>query len=129
MTNGLELTDSSPTNNSYLVITARDVSDSPVQGFNYTSAKLVSEPAPENGVEGKQMFCGRVEVRAKLPEGQGIWPAIWMLGDDGNGWPDCGEIDIMELVGNQPASLHGTLHTGYEGAYRSIGKRYTLGVR
>ncbi len=130
MTNGLDLTDSSPTDDSYLVITAKDISDNPVKDeygeYNYTSSKLISTPDPDKGVEGKQMKYGRVEVRAMLPEGQGIWPAIWMLGDDGNSWPDCGEIDIMELVGNKPTTVHGTLHTGYKGAYRSIGKGYTL---
>lgn len=55
---------------------------------------------------------GRVEVRAKLPKGKGIWPAIWMMGDDIKtvGWPACGEIDIMEYVGHIPATSHGTIH-------------------
>ncbi len=56
---------------------------------------------------------GRVEVRAKLPRGRGTWPAIWMLGADIDrvGWPDCGEIDIMEHVGFDPGVIHGTIHT------------------
>ena len=51
---------------------------------------------------------GRVEVRAKLPRGRGMWPAIWMLGTNihGIGWPRCGEIDIMEFVGHEPATVH-----------------------
>jgi len=57
---------------------------------------------------------GRIEVRAKLPAGKGVWPAIWMIGSDarqpGFGWPKCGEIDIMELVGKEPGVIHGTLH-------------------
>jgi len=56
---------------------------------------------------------GRVEVRAKIPHGRGTWPAIWMLGTDQSaGWPSCGEIDIMEFVGHDPNTIHGTIHTG-----------------
>ena len=56
---------------------------------------------------------GTVEVRAKLPTGTGMWPAIWMLGHDidENYWPSCGEIDIMEYVGKNPGEIHTTLHT------------------
>jgi len=55
---------------------------------------------------------GRIEMRAKLPSGQGIWPAFWMLGDNIGkvGWPACGEIDIMEFVGKDPAHSHASLH-------------------
>ena len=59
---------------------------------------------------------GRFEARIKIPEGQGMWPAFWMLGNniDTAGWPACGEIDIMENIGKEPAIVHGTLHgTGY----------------
>jgi len=57
---------------------------------------------------------GRVDIRAVLPIGQGIWPALWMLGSDftTEGWPACGEIDIMELVGHQPRLMHSTVHWG-----------------
>ena len=60
---------------------------------------------------------GRIDIRARIPEGQGIWPALWMLGSniDEVGWPACGEIDIMEAVGNDPFSVHGTTHWGPEG--------------
>jgi beta-glucanase (GH16 family) len=57
---------------------------------------------------------GKIEVRAKLPKGKGIWPAIWMMPTDnryGN-WPSSGEIDIMELLGHEPGVIHGTLHYG-----------------
>ncbi|AOR26131.1 glycoside hydrolase, GH16 family [Formosa sp. Hel3_A1_48] len=56
---------------------------------------------------------GTVEVKAKLPIGLGVWPAIWMLGHDidENIWPNCGEIDIMEYVGRMPGKIHTTLHT------------------
>lgn len=56
---------------------------------------------------------GTVEVRAKLPIGHGLWPAIWMLGNDidKNTWPGCGEIDIMEYVGKEPHTIYNSLHT------------------
>jgi len=56
---------------------------------------------------------GIIEVRAKLPLGKGVWPAIWMLGNDikSVGWPACGEIDIMEYAGKNPNTIHTTLHT------------------
>lgn len=75
------------------------------QGYNYTSARLISK--------GKySMKYGKVEIRAKIPSGGGTWPALWMLGDniDSVGWPACGEIDIMEHVGNQLNKIYGTLH-------------------
>ncbi|MDO9254074.1 MAG: family 16 glycosylhydrolase [Bacteroidales bacterium] len=72
----------------------------------YTSARLISH--------GKYSFTyGKIEVRAKLPAGGGTWPAIWMLGDNlftGTAWPACGEIDIMEHVGNDLNKIHGSLH-------------------
>jgi beta-glucanase (GH16 family) len=74
------------------------------EGDSYTSARLVSR--------GKLTFdYGLVEVRAKLPEGQGLHPAIWMLGENirAVGWPQCGEIDIMELV-NTGATYNNAIH-------------------
>lgn len=61
---------------------------------------------------------GRVEARMKLPHGQGVWPAFWMLGDRFPiDWPNCGEIDIMENIGREPDVIHGTVHgPGYSGA-------------
>ena len=88
-----------------LVITATQLG---TQGFR--SAKIHTK--------GKKEFkFGRIDVRAKLPEGQGIWPAIWMLGSNINevGWPASGEIDIMELVGHRPNVSHGTAHWGNSG--------------
>jgi len=73
---------------------------------DYTSASLITK--------GKAAWCrGRIEVRAKLPAGRGMWPAIWMLGSSIGklGWPACGEIDIMENVGFDPTWIHGTVHT------------------
>ncbi len=72
----------------------------------YTSASLITD--------GRVAWkYGRIEVRAKLPRGRGIWPAIWMLGVNRSqvGWPTCGEIDIMEYVGFNPNTIHGTVHT------------------
>jgi beta-glucanase (GH16 family) len=71
---------------------------------------------------------GRFEARIKLPRGQGIWPAFWMLGADISkvGWPRCGEIDIMENIGKEPSIIHGTIHgPGYSGAH-GITSSYSL---
>jgi beta-glucanase (GH16 family) len=62
---------------------------------------------------------GRFEARIKIPRGQGIWPAFWMLGTNTAtaGWPACGEIDIMENIGKEPGTVHGTVHgPGYSGS-------------
>ena len=77
---------------------------------------------------GEWKYC-KVDVRAKLPVGQGIWPAIWMLPTDEKygGWASSGEIDIMELVGHGPSTYHGTLH--YGGAWpknRQSGGKFNL---
>jgi beta-glucanase (GH16 family) len=78
----------------------------------YTSTRLKSA--------GKfSALYGKVEARIKIPRGQGLWPAFWMLGADIGkvGWPQCGEIDVMENVGKEPAVAHGTVHgPGYSGA-------------
>jgi beta-glucanase (GH16 family) len=71
---------------------------------------------------------GRFEARIKIPRGQGLWPAFWMMGDDIDkvGWPDDGEIDIMENIGKEPSTVHGTIHgPGYSGA-DGIGDAYSL---
>lgn len=78
----------------------------------YTSARLKSQ--------GLQEFqYGRIEARLKVPAGRGLWPAFWMLGSNFTqvGWPDCGEIDIMEYIGREPDLIMGTMHgPGYSGA-------------
>ena len=73
----------------------------------YASARLKSIGLQEHQY-------GRIDVRAMLPKGQGVWPAIWMLGSNYPevGWPACGEIDIMELLGHLPGTVHGTAHWG-----------------
>jgi beta-glucanase (GH16 family) len=76
-------------------------------GMKYTSARLVTKN------KGDWKY-GRIEVKAKLPKGKGIWPAIWMLSTkpDYGSWPKSGEIDIMENVGYMPDSVFGSVHTG-----------------
>jgi beta-glucanase (GH16 family) len=71
----------------------------------YTSARLKTE-----GLFSQQY--GRFEARIQIPEGQGLWPAFWMLGADiaTNGWPSCGETDVMENIGKEPSINHGSLH-------------------
>jgi len=66
---------------------------------------------------------GRIAVRAKLPEGKGMWPAIWTLGTNMTslGWPRCGEIDIMEFVGKEPDKVHATVHYSLDGKHKSNG--------
>lgn len=68
---------------------------------------------------------GRIEARIRIPFGQGIWPAFWMLGSDipSIGWPDCGEIDVMENIGKEPTTVHATVHgPGYSGSGGISGK-------
>ena len=71
---------------------------------------------------------GRFEVRAKLPTGKGLWPAIWMMPTDSEygSWAASGEIDIMELLGHEPYMVHGTLHYGGEWPYNSHSGDYFL---
>jgi beta-glucanase (GH16 family) len=101
----------------HLVITARaeppGTSDHCWYGVcRYTSARLKT----------KTRFAqayGRFEARIRIPRGQGLWPAFWLLGDDIDavGWPKCGEIDVMENIGREPRVVHGTMHgPGYSGA-------------
>ena len=91
-------------------------------GKPYTSARI--------NTKGKQDFnFGRVDVRAKLPSGQGLWPAIWMLGtnDSQVSWPACGEIDIMELRGRIPNTFLTTMHYGATVAqHQQSGTQYSL---
>jgi beta-glucanase (GH16 family) len=91
-----------------LVITARQES---YQGRAYTSARINTRARFEQGL-------GRWEARIRVPSGMGIWPAFWLLGANFPqvGWPACGEIDVMEVRGQAPGVMNGTLHaTGYSG--------------
>ena len=106
-----------------LVITARKESYQGADGIarQYTSARLKTLGLFE------QKY-GRFEARIKIPRGQGIWPAFWMLGNNIGSvdWPDCGEIDIMENIGKEPDTVHGTIHgPGYSGG-DGLGGSYTL---
>jgi beta-glucanase (GH16 family) len=88
---------------------------------NYTSARLLTRN------KFSQAY-GRFESRIRIPYGQGIWPAFWLLGDniDTAHWPNCGEIDIMENIGKEPSSVHGTFHgPGYSGG-SGVSATYTL---
>jgi beta-glucanase (GH16 family) len=88
---------------------------------DYTSARLKTQ------TKFSQAY-GRFEARIKIPRGQGLWPAFWLLGDDIDkvGWPDDGEIDIMENIGKEPSLVHGTIHgPGYSGA-GGISASYSL---
>jgi len=99
----------------YLHIVAR----SPSSGV-YTSARLKSQ-------ELQSFQYGRIEASIKMPEGQGFWPAFWMLGDNISSvqWPACGEMDIMESIGSLPSTNYGSIHgTGFTGT--AIGTSYTL---
>jgi beta-glucanase (GH16 family) len=101
----------------HLVFTAR--SETPSAAFQcwygqclYTSARLKT-----TGLFAQTY--GRFEARIRIPRGQGLWPAFWMLGSDIDavGWPRSGEIDIMENIGRESATVHGTLHgPGYSGS-------------
>ena len=104
--------------NGVLLITAREES---FEGSQYTSARLLTKDLFE------QQY-GRFEARIRLPWGQGIWPAFWMLGADidENPWPGAGEIDIMEYRGQEPSTLIGSVHgPGYSGG-NAISKEFIL---
>ena len=88
-------------------------------GSNYTSARILTR-----GLQ--QWTYGRFEARIKLPWGQGIWPAFWMLGTNSNEWPQRGEIDIMENRGDEPTIIKGSVHGPGYSAGNSIGKDYEL---
>jgi len=101
-----------------LAITARSEF---YRGQSYTSGRI--------STKGKfECTYGKIEARIKLPSGQGIWPAFWMIGADEDSvtWPKCGEIDIMELRGQLPNRINGSIHgPGYSGS-KAITKPYTL---
>lgn len=104
--------------NGNLAITARQES---YQGSAYTSGRIKTQGLFEQAL-------GRFEARIQLPTGQGIWPAFWMLGNDIDsvGWPECGEIDIMEYRGQEPSVLIGTIHGPGYSASAGVTGRYTL---
>jgi beta-glucanase (GH16 family) len=88
---------------------------------DYTSARLKTQGL-------FQQTYGRFEARIRIPYGQGLWPAYWMLGSNiaVGDWPKCGEIDIFENIGREPSTIHGTIHgPGYSGA-RGLTGSFTL---
>ena len=104
--------------NGNLAITARRES---YQGSAYTSGRIKTQGLFEQAY-------GRFEARLRLPAGQGIWPAFWMLGNDIDavGWPECGEIDIMEYRGQEPSLVLGTIHGPGYSASAGVSGRYAL---
>ena len=93
--------------NGNLVITARKEN---FEGSDHIAREFTSARLKTQGLFSQTY--GRFEARIKIPSGQGMWPAFWMLGDNISsvGWPKCGEIDIMENVGKEPGLVHGSLH-------------------
>lgn len=104
--------------NGVLKISARQES---FEGSGYTSARLITKGL-------FQQKYGRFEARVKLPTGQGLWPAFWLLGDDSNGdiWPQIGEIDVMEYLGDEPTQIFGTIHGPQYSGGESISKEFVL---
>ncbi|MBT3428771.1 MAG: family 16 glycosylhydrolase [Gammaproteobacteria bacterium] len=91
-----------------LVIEAREEN---YGGRNYTSARLTTKDKIE-------FVYGRVDIRAALPTGQGVWPALWLLGANFTevGWPSSGEIDLMEMLGQEDSRVYGTVHWSSNGS-------------
>lgn len=90
-------------------------------GKSYTSSKILTE--------GKKTFkFGRIDIRAKLPRGKGIWPALWLLPQSSvfGGWPRSGEIDLMEYLGHETNKVYGTLHFGPGPGSAQVNKSHTL---
>lgn len=112
--------DNAHISNGKLIITAKKLNDNKAVG-SYTSTRMITWGK-------KEITYGRIEVRAKLPAGKGMWPAIWMLGANLNtvSWPACGEIDIMEYVGYQPNVVHATVHTAAGSGSNGDGSSKTL---
>ncbi|CAL2104559.1 Endo-1,3(4)-beta-glucanase, family GH16-CBM6 lipoprotein precursor [Tenacibaculum sp. 190130A14a] len=106
--------------NGILIITARKEA---FNGSGYTSARIKTEGLFEEAY-------GRFEARIRVPYGQGMWPAFWLLGNNCNEpgftWPNCGEIDIMEFRGQEPTKIHGSVHGPGYSAGNAITKSYQL---
>jgi beta-glucanase (GH16 family) len=97
----------------------------------YTGSDGITREYTSARIKTKGLFAqqyGRFEARIQITQGQGLWPAFWMLGNnfDQVGWPTCGEIDIMENIGKEPAIVHGSMHgPGYSGN-NGLTAAYTL---
>ncbi len=121
--NELQYYTNSPKNvflsNGNLIIEARKEA---ISGFNYSSARMTTQNK-------KSFKFGRIDIRAKLPVSKGMWPALWMLGTNitSVGWPACGEMDIMELIGAYPGRVYSTMHwKSSSGVHASKGTNYNL---
>jgi beta-glucanase (GH16 family) len=109
----------------HLVITARQEPPNSTRtcwygACRYTSARILTRGRLEG-------MYGRFEASIRIPRGQGLWPAFWLLGANIGtaGWPSCGEIDVMENIGREPLIVHGTMHgPGYSGD-KGIGRAYS----
>jgi beta-glucanase (GH16 family) len=109
--------------NGSLVITARRETYTDASGItrNFTSARLRTQ-------ELFSQAYGRFEARIRIPAGPGLWPAFWLLGDNikSVGWPACGEIDIMENIGKELSTVHGTIHGPGYSAAKGISSAYVI---
>ena len=109
----------------HLVIEARQESPAGLQCWNgpckYTSARLTT-------ADRMSFTHGRVEARIKIPYGQGLWPAFWLLGSNCGPveWPTCGELDIMENIGKEPSVNHATIHGPNYSGGNGISNTYTM---
>lgn len=107
-------------NAGHLIITAKKEN---FQGSQFTSSRIIT-----SGL--KSFKYGRIDIRAALPKGQGMWPALWMLGSNFQtvGWPACGEIDIMEMIGGggREKTVHGTVHWDNNGSHASFSNSRSL---
>ena len=101
-----------------IVITAMN---DPFSGAAFSSARIKTQGLFDQ-------TYGRFEAKLKTPYGPGIWPAFWLVGNDvdSEGWPQCGEIDIMELRGQEPHIINGTVHGPGYSAGNSITKKHAL---
>ncbi len=104
----------------HLVLTARK---EPYMGRDYTSARLKTEG-------GLTMTFGKIEAVMKMPQGKGFWPAFWLLGENvsRDGWPECGEIDVVEYRGENTYEMRGSLHGPGYSAGENLGRDFDTGV-
>lgn len=110
----------------HLVITARAEPSTTTRQCWYGTCRYTSARLKTKGLF--ESTYGRFESRIRIPRGQGLWPAFWMLGTDVDtaGWPTCGEIDIMENIGREPNMVHGTLHGPRYSGGNGIGGPFVL---
>jgi len=110
-------------NGTLKIVALKDSVSNEIGNFGYTSSRLITK------YKGDWLY-GRFEIKAKLPNGVGLWPAIWMLPSDWEygGWPESGEIDIMENVGYDPLNIVISVHTGSYNHRAGTQKNFTTPV-